>query len=313
MFVRAVRNTARALAAARLSPTQSSQPSSSHPARVEGLEPRTFLSAAPSPLPDAPAIGPTAIHVGVATDKAATGTPSLSGTVSGVPASGVIGAKTPASVTLILTNTGTRAAAGRVTITLSASTDPALDSSDTPITTVARVLSIRPGKSQKLLLPLRQFPDAVTGPYYILAQVSGPAAASLPGPVVSTGTVFLAPPYVDLTGAFESVPSVVTLHKPEAITLLVVNNGNTPAKGRLEVVFEASASVAGSSATSLGTAIKAVNLKPHSQVRMALSGRVEIAPGAYFIAAEIDPTNVFNDLIPDNNLVTTSNAITFQQ
>ena len=261
---------------------------------VEPLESRTFLSVtAPYVVPG---VGPTPTPgaVLVAAKKPATGTPALTATLSGVNTVGLAGSATKDSVKVTLTNSGTGPAKGPVTIILFTSTDQLLDDADTQVTAITKNVSIAPGKSKTLTVKLGHYPNVPNGTYWLLAQVSG-AAAGATTTAVSPNTVRIASAFVDLTGSFVSVPSVVTNHKRATVVLDVTNNGTVQAKGRLTVNFGRSAQPDGSNTEVVTNVVKSIRLAPRGHVQIKLSGNVDLSPGTFYMVAIIDPANAFND------------------
>ncbi len=100
---------------------------------------------------------------------------SLSETFSKVkvPANATAGAKTSAVATLRISNSGNVDSTGITSTSLFLSSD-GLAADETPIVTLAKKLTIRPGKPIPLSVPLKAFPAVAGGHYFLIAQVTDP-------------------------------------------------------------------------------------------------------------------------------------------
>ena len=102
-----------------------------------------------------------------------------------------------------------------------------------------RSLSLRPGKSAAVSVPIQTFPTAAVG-YTVLAQVTdaaGSTAEATAGPVVS-----VASPYVQLTGTIDKVsPAAATPGRPLSFTLTLTNAGSAASTGEASLAVSLSA------------------------------------------------------------------------
>jgi cyclophilin family peptidyl-prolyl cis-trans isomerase len=227
-----------------------------------------------------------------------------------LPPSVVAGSKTTVAAVLKITNTGNIVSTGVTTIDLYASTNGTTTGANL-ITSVARKLSIKPGKSVSVSIPLGKYPLVANGSYTILAQVTDPkgnvTAQAFPAPVT------IAAAEIDLTGAFASVPGTATIGKTISVTLDVTNSGNTTAAGLLDILFSASAASTGADPVQLAALTQHINLKPGGKITLHL--KVPVASGTtagqQYLVATIDPNDVFNSSGVTNNTTITPTAITF--
>jgi hypothetical protein len=117
---------------------------------------------------------------------------ALSETVgkSTLPASTTAGSKLHSFVALTIANNGNIATPGTTTIALFATTAGVVDASATQIATLTKPLRIKPGKSTKLSISVKQIPSIAAGAYTVVAQVTDPnhqVTSALVGSLTITG------------------------------------------------------------------------------------------------------------------------------
>ena len=96
------------------------------------------------------------------------GMANLIPTLAGTPAVAVAGDALRTREVVTLTNNGTAAPTGPVTIKLFLSADQSLDSGDTPVITVKRNLPLGRGGVRAVPINLRRFPSVVSNSYFML-------------------------------------------------------------------------------------------------------------------------------------------------
>lgn len=108
-------------------------------------------------------------------------------------------------VTIQLTNTGSSAARGPVTIDLYASPVNTVGPGATLLTSTAKPIQVKAGKS--VVVPLRFLSPATLpdGSYFLIATVTGSGLAS--STIVSSGPVSIVQPFVDLTSQIVQLPA----------------------------------------------------------------------------------------------------------
>lgn len=116
---------------------------------------------------------------------------SLSETLvrSGLPASAASGGVAHGVSTLAITNNGNITTTGITTITLQATTSGVLDSSATQLAIAHLPLRIRPGKTARASIALKQLPQLAPGSYSVLAEVidaDGGVSSTLVGTLTVT-------------------------------------------------------------------------------------------------------------------------------
>ncbi len=156
---------------------------------------------------------------------------ALSPTVSKLtlPASVVGDSKTSAVAVIEVANSGNITAAGTTTIGLY-SAPAGASSGAAPIATLNRKLSIAPGKSVAVTLPLKMIPATLSGSYDLYAQVTDPNAVVTTS--ATAGTVNVSPAHVSFTVSdVSATPSVITTGTTVEMTFTVANTGNIASTG----------------------------------------------------------------------------------
>jgi cyclophilin family peptidyl-prolyl cis-trans isomerase len=209
-----------------------------------------------------------------------------------LPASVVAGSKTSAAAVLKITNSGNVASSGATIISLYASTDGTV-ANGTLIKTVTRKLTIQPGKSVNVSVPLGKYPSVTNGTYTIVAQVTDPKANISQHAFATPVTIAAA--MLELSVASVSVPATGILGKGITVTVDVTNAGNITAAGSLDINLGASTLSTGVNPFSLSTLTAFINIKPggkqvlHLKVPIALGS----PSGEQFIVATLTSDNVF--------------------
>jgi len=133
----------------------------------------------------------------------------------------------------------TRHSVGRLSVTLYASTDATLDSSDTALATVSSSIRLRPGQDHRLSFQFSTPLTLATGSDYLLAEIDGGGAAG--GSVfASANPVAVQQPDVDLVTEFVYLPGSaiqtngIVWNQPWA-AIQVVNIGSTVARGTVDL------------------------------------------------------------------------------
>jgi len=146
-----------------------------------------------------------------------------------LPSSVLADSAIKATAVVKVTNAGNVNSAGITTVRLYASTDGTA-AGGTLIGSLTRSLTIKPGLSTMVTVPITQIPAGLSGTYSIVAEVIDPNAVRTE---VNTGnTVKIAAAYVTL-GATLSAPSPASAApgKSVNITVTITNTGNVPSTG----------------------------------------------------------------------------------
>jgi hypothetical protein len=138
-----------------------------------------------------------------------------------LPASVTGGTSTKAIAKLDITNQGNIVAASHATIALYASTSTTLGSSATLITSASESISIKPGASKLVSVPLKEIPALADGVYHIIAKVTDPHGGV--STVASSSTVTVAAPFVSISAVFAPLTSSSV---DSGGTVILTNNGN---------------------------------------------------------------------------------------
>jgi FG-GAP-like repeat len=163
---------------------------------------------------------------------------SLSETLtSTLPPALVSGLKAKGTVTLTITNSGNVPSKGSTGIEITASTTSGL--LGTTIANLSKTLTILPGKSAKVAVPIKSIPALTDGNYFLVAQVTDPLAGGT-SIASSTGTTDIAAPFISLAPAFTTDIKIAG-NGTAIVSLTITNNGNITPVGKSEITLFASA------------------------------------------------------------------------
>ncbi len=151
-----------------------------------------------------------------------------------LPQTMVSGASIHAMELLKITNSGDIPAAGFMPITVFASSDGSTN--DGNYKTVDPHLSLKPGMSTDVSVPLRTVPAGLSGNYVTLAQVTDRDGNITS--VNSNQSLAIAPPIVTLTAAVIAAPSSsVKIGHSASLAVAITNNGNVDSASPLNIVL----------------------------------------------------------------------------
>jgi hypothetical protein len=197
---------------------------------------------------------------------------------STLPATLVSGTKAKGTVKLVITNNGNVPSKGitAIVLTLSAVSGQL----GTPFATLSKNMTILPGKSVSVTVPVKSTPALVDGNYFVVAHVTDPFDA---------GTIDIAAPFVALVAALGPVSNVNS-----GDTLTITNNGNIEDNSKFTGTLGFSLDSAG--AHSIGSTIAVTtgtlqikagkSVKVHlSAWKLNLSGPVSGVP--YYLTASL--------------------------
>ncbi|HEY2586148.1 MAG TPA: FG-GAP-like repeat-containing protein [Tepidisphaeraceae bacterium] len=222
----------------------------------------------------------------------------------------VSGRKGPAVTQSVrLTNSGTTAMTGPISISLLLSDSQAGSASDPVLTTIKRRINLKPGKSAAFPVTARAVPAAATaGTKFVVAVVTDPG--SMTGVGASSNTIQVQLPVVDLSGAFVKVPTSAKAGGRATVTISVTQNGNVPVNASLPIQLLTSTSADGSNPTNLVTLTRHVATPAGKTIRLSLQVTLPSAAGtAAFLVAVLDPTNTLGDNNLANNTFVSATAI----
>jgi hypothetical protein len=224
---------------------------------------------------------------------------------SGLPAAATAGEA--GTLVLDLTNNSAARTNGPVTVSLFASAGTALDASGVTLgPPTHRRLSLAAGAGKVLRLKYTIPSTLPTGDYYVLTEVS-PGNGSTPGSVTaSAAPVHVAAKVIDLAGQFAPHAALtLAAGRGGVVGIVVTNDGNSVAKGPVEISFTA-APAGGGAAVPLSTATGRINLKAGASRTLRLRFKVPAGTpaGTYTLQAVVDPNHIFADPNPANNSAT---------
>jgi cyclophilin family peptidyl-prolyl cis-trans isomerase len=226
-----------------------------------------------------------------------------------VPTSVVAGSKTNAVAVVTITNTGNVASVGLDHISLYASTD-GIAADGTLIKTLNKKLSIKPGKSVNVTIPLGAYPLVSNGNYNIVAEVVDGYGATTQA--ASSSTVNIAAATADLSAVITDVPSTATTARPFAVTLVVSDAGNYTISKALDIAFALSSASTGVNAFAVETEVVKFNIKPGGSETLHLKVKLPsgTSSGSEYLTATVDSTDVLNDTNLANNFAVSTSPIT---
>lgn len=164
------------------------------------------------------------------------------------------------------------------------STDATLDDADTAVgPPLVKTLKLNAGASKPLKVKLSTPCSRERPP---------PGAAT--GSAASAGTINIAAPFTDLSGAFGVLPSPAIVGRKGVVSLTITNSGNVNAKAAIDVALVARPVAGGSDVPIPATPAK-LNLTPGAskafKLKIAIPGTLE--PGiTYNLGATLDALNV---------------------
>jgi CARDB len=195
-------------------------------------------------------------------------------------------------------------------VSLSLSTTTAPSSPAITIAGATKQVKLKAGKGIKLKLSAKQISASVPeGIYHVLISVTDPSGATT---TVDTGrTILVQAANVDLAGSFTKAPAVVKAGRKGTVQILVTNNGNVEANGRLSVNLYTSHTQSLLGAIEItATPAKPVHIKPGKSVKLSLVFPTGVTGSSYFLVAQIDPNDVFDIATLGNRVFATSAMIT---
>ena len=212
--------------------------------------------------------------------------------LSAVPASVLSGAKGTASVTV--TESGTDAAKGSVTITIEFASDAA-GTDATPAKSLPERVSLKQGQGKTFKVPFTYPAAATAADYYLLATVTNGAgiAADLDpdnNAAASPAPVAVAPAFVALVGSALSTTGALSAGKAVTVTIDVMNGGNVSAKGKGSVDFYLSPDDTTADGTDVGVATLTVGIaagKSHP-FKLKFTLPTSVTSGSYTLLAVVD-------------------------
>jgi hypothetical protein len=143
------------------------------------------------------------------------------------------GSNTKGSAVVKVSNTGNIASTGLTTVGIYASPDGSAADA-TLISSVTKRLTIKPGGSTSVSVPLKLIPASLDGSYTILARVTDPASAVTSTPTRTT--VNIAPPFVSIAATAVAVSQgTVAPGKSATLSITLENNGNIAATGQATI------------------------------------------------------------------------------
>jgi hypothetical protein len=204
------------------------------------------------------------------------------------------------------------ASAAQLEIVLLASTDNVLDSIDPQLLTMTTTpVLLKTKKSKTFTLTGTTATSLVKGNYFVLASVDAadavPESDETNNVAVSSKTVTLAPPAVDLTGKFGKLPKSASKAKVLPVSFVIQNPGTIPAAGTIDFDFVASADkILDDADVSLGTGFPValhVAAGKSQAAKFKLSISAALPAGSYYLVAKVNSTSSIPESDSTNNVI----------
>ena len=227
----------------------------------------------------------------------------------------VIAGASTGKVTVKVTNNGDGNLSDTVRVTLYASTDGTLDAGDANLLTFDRRLKIKGAGGFKNVKTVVVFPSSLPqNTYFLLAAVDEPNIVpeenDFNNVAVTSNSVVVAEPFVDLAGSFPKQPPLnVARGKPLPLSLVLQNAGNIATRGNLTVNIALSANGALDAGDPvLATLARKVSFKAGAVKTLKLKLKVPtgVAHGTYRIYATLDTLGTINESNTTNNTAATN-------
>lgn len=201
-----------------------------------------------------------------------------------------------------------------VSFNVYASVDQTFDAGDTALTTtpVTKFLKrMKVNKAKGLGAKFVYPADMGNGNYFLLVQADTTNAVAESNEGNNSGTspttALIRQPFTDLEPTFVGKPSRITAGSEAGVTVVVKNNGNVPFRGAVPITIVLSSDdvVDGSDrvVTTVTPSLGVKNGRTKS-VKINVPLPADLAPGTYFVGADVDPANAFAESNEDNNLAT---------
>ena len=197
-----------------------------------------------------------------------------------------------------------------VTFSVYASADQVFDAGDTALATVTKFLKkMKTGKSKGLGAKFLYPADMGNGNYYLLVQADTTNAVAESNEANNTGTsaatALIRQPFTDLQPTSVGKPSRISAGSEATVSLVLKNNGNVPFKAGTPIAIAISPDEtidAGDRVLTTVTPTVSIKNGKTKSVRVAVPLPADLAPGTYFIGADVDPANVLPESSEDNNV-----------
>jgi hypothetical protein len=203
---------------------------------------------------------------------------------------GVAGQPVHATARVLITNNGNVPSRGPTKIVLSAADATTGQDTGNPITTLTRTLSIRPGASVTVLVPITEYPTVPAAAYNLQVQVTDPFASNVS--LAFSQTAFnIAEPFVQLSATF---PKITAANIKLGTTLTITNTGNVDDLTKFTAVVGFATDAAGQNIIATGTGIVSTHplrIRAGKTAKLAVSGwkalLAGVPAGSYYLTVTL--------------------------
>ena len=193
---------------------------------------------------------------------------------------------------VVVTNHGNQTAKGTIQLQLFLSQSTTDVTGATQISHFNRNVNLKAGKSVAFALPGFRYSSALSGQYFLVAQVQavkGITETNTANNLGASTAITIAPPFVDLANLFTgSLPATFVPGKRTVLTVPLMNKGNVTAHGVANVTVIASTSPSGIGGPTLATLKLPVLIGAGKTVKYNLRFLVPtLSPGTYFVVTSV--------------------------
>ncbi|MDB5295279.1 MAG: hypothetical protein JWO31_1262 [Phycisphaerales bacterium] len=196
-----------------------------------------------------------------------------------------------------------------VTFGVYASADQTFDAGDVQLATFAKTLKkVKVGKAKALSAKFTYPSDLGNGNYYVLVRADTGNAVAESNEANNTGTsvatVLVRQPFVDLQPTSVGKPTKFSAGSAADVTVVVKNNGNVPFKGAVPITVALSTDgLVNDANRTLITATPKIGVGngKSKSVKVKFTLPTDLAPGTYFVTADVDSTNALAESDEGNN------------
>jgi subtilase family serine protease len=211
-----------------------------------------------------------------------------------------------------ITNVGDNSLSGLVPVSVRITAGDKPTASDKEITRFFTPLNLKAGQGKNVKVKISQLPEVSNGNYHLSLVVDPDSAlgekSEANNSAATVGTIAVAAPFVDLSGAYRTSPSQLAIGKPGKVALQMSNSGNVLADGTINVRVVASTdNKMDAKDVEVATIPVRVKIKPGATKNklIKLTLPLSLPSGIYYLIAKVDSDNVLNEPDVSNNTVLT--------
>jgi hypothetical protein len=203
---------------------------------------------------------------------------------------GVSGQPVHANARVLITNNGNVPSHGPTKIVLSAADATTGQDTGNPITMLTRTLTIKPGASITVTVPITDYPTVPASTYNLQVQVTDPFASNVS--LAFSQTAFtIAEPFVQLAATF---PKISAANIKSGAALTITNGGNVDDDSKFTAVIGYSTDAAGQNIVATGpglVATRPLRVRAGKPAKLTVSGwkalLTGVPAGSYYLTVTL--------------------------